>query len=53
MAVASECRMRLFEWKDIGGGILADIPATIRAMEPKLLQLHVVENPQISRHLLR
>jgi len=45
MAVASECRMRLFEWKDIGGGILADIPATIRAMEPKLLQLHVVGKP--------
>ena len=45
MAVSSECRMRLFEFKDIAGGILADIPHTVRAMQPKLLQLHVVGMP--------
>lgn len=39
---ASECRMRLQEFKDIGGGFLDDIPLSIMAMSPKLLTLHVV-----------
>lgn len=45
MAIASECRMRLFEYADIAEGILDDIPAVIRAARPKLLSLHVVGIP--------
>ncbi len=45
MAIASECRMRLQEFRDIGEGILDDIPLSIRAMHPKLLTLHIVGKP--------
>lgn len=45
MAEASECRMRLQEFADIGEGILDDIPMSIRAMRPKLLTLHIVGCP--------
>lgn len=45
MAVASECRMRLQEFRDIGQGILKDIPLTIQAMAPKLINMHVVGKP--------
>ena len=39
MAVASNCRMRLYEFGDISGGYLEDLPLSIRAMKPKLLRL--------------
>jgi len=45
MVVASECRMRLQEFADIGGGYLDDLPLSIMAMSPKLLTLHVVGKP--------
>lgn len=45
MVVASECRMRLQEFKDIGGGYLDDLPLSILARSPKLLTLHVVGKP--------
>jgi len=39
---ASECRMRLQEFRDIGGGILGDLPGHIKAAEPQLLTLHIL-----------
>ena len=39
---AGECRMRLLEYRDIGGGILGDLPGHIKAAEPQLLTLHIV-----------
>jgi len=45
MAEASECRMRLQEFAEIGEGILDDIPLSIRSMRPKLLTLHIVGCP--------
>lgn len=45
MVVASECRMRLQEFKDIAGGYLDDVPLSIMAMSPKLLTIHVVGKP--------
>ena len=45
MAVESECRMRLQEYRDIGGGILDDLPQEARGSKPKLLTLHIVGKP--------
>ena len=45
MVVASECRMRLYEFEDIGRGYLAGISKDIREKEPKLLKLHVIGKP--------
>lgn len=45
MAVASECRMRLFENHEIGKGYLAGVSNDIRDRNPKLLKLHVVGKP--------
>lgn len=47
MAVASECRMRLFYESEIGDGIYSKLPADInvRHRDPKLLSLHVVGKP--------
>ena len=45
MVEASECRMRLFEYRDIGGGILGDLPEHIKAASPQLLTLHIVGKP--------
>jgi len=42
---SSKCRMRLLEYRDIGGGILENIPAHIRASSPKLLKLHISGTP--------
>lgn len=42
MAVASNCRMRLYEFADIAGGYLEDLPLSIRAMKPKLLRLSCI-----------
>jgi len=42
---SSKCRMRLLEYRDIGGGILENIPAHIRASSPKLLKLHITGTP--------
>jgi len=38
-------RMRLQEFKDIGGGLLDDIPAEARGRKPKLLKIHVNGTP--------
>jgi hypothetical protein len=45
MVEAAAIRMRLQEYKDIAGGLLLSIPNAIRAMEPKLLRIHVVGTP--------
>ena len=45
MVEASECRMRLLEYRDIGGGILGDLPEHIKAAEPQLLRLHIIGKP--------
>lgn len=45
MVEASECRMRLQEYRDIGGGILGDLPNHIKAAAPQLLTLHIVGKP--------
>jgi len=45
MAVSSECRMRLFEYEDIGRGLLANVSKDVLVKEPKLLRLHVVGMP--------
>jgi len=45
MVEASECRMRLFEYRDIGGGILGDLPEHIKAASPQLLTLHIIGKP--------
>lgn len=45
MVEASECRMRLFEYRDIGGGILGTLPNHIKAAEPQLLTLHIIGKP--------
>ncbi|KKL94099.1 hypothetical protein LCGC14_1868070 [marine sediment metagenome] len=45
MVEASECRMRLFEYRDIGGGILGDLPLHIKAAHPQLLTLHIIGKP--------
>ena len=37
--------MRLLEYRDLGGGILENIPAHIRAASPKLLKLHITGTP--------
>jgi len=39
---AGECRMRLLEYRDIGGGILGDLPEHIKAASPQLLTIHIV-----------
>lgn len=41
----NECRMRLQEYRDIGGGILGDLPKHIKAASPQLLTLHIVATP--------
>ena len=41
----SLCRMRLQEYRDIGGGILGDLPGHIKAASPQLLRLHITGNP--------
>ena len=41
----NECRMRLQEYRDIGGGILGDLPGHIKAAEPQLLTIHIVATP--------
>jgi hypothetical protein len=45
MAESAVIRMRLQEFKDIAGGILLTIPPEIKAMQPKLLRLHIVGRP--------
>lgn len=45
MVEASECRMRLQEYRDIGGGILGDLPNHIEAAQPQLLTLHIIGKP--------
>lgn len=45
MVEASECRMRLLEYRDIGGGILGDLPEHIKAASPQLLTLHIIGKP--------
>ncbi len=45
MVEASECRMRLQEYRDIGGGILGDLPQHIKAASPQLLTLHIIGKP--------
>lgn len=45
MVEASECRMRLLEYRDIGGGILGDMPEHIKAASPQLLRLHIIGKP--------
>lgn len=45
MAESSLCRMRLQEYRDIGGGILGDLPLHIEAAEPQLLRLHITGTP--------
>lgn len=45
MVEASECRMRLYNYRDIGGGILGDLPGHIKAAEPQLLDLYIVGKP--------
>lgn len=41
----AECRMRLYEYRDIGGGILGDLPRHIKAASPQLLTLHIMGSP--------
>lgn len=41
-----ECRMRLHEYRDIGGGLLGDLPGHIKAAEPQLLTLHIIGQPE-------
>lgn len=45
MAESAVIRMRLQEYKDIGGGYLSNYPNSILATEPKLLRLHIVGRP--------
>jgi len=45
MVEANECRMRLYEYRDIGGGILGDLPGHIEAASPQLLTLHIIGKP--------
>lgn len=45
MAEASNCRMRLQNYRDIGGGILENLPNHIKAAEPQILRLHMVGTP--------
>lgn len=45
MVESSLCRMRLQEHRDIGGGILEQIPLHIKAAEPQLLRLHITGTP--------
>jgi len=37
--------MRLYDYRDIGGGILGDLPGHIKAAEPQLLDLYIVGKP--------
>jgi len=39
------CRMRLHEWAAISGGILGELPGHIKAAQPKLLKIHIVNTP--------
>ena len=41
----NECRMRLYEYRDIGGGILGDLPGHIKAASPQLLDIYIVATP--------
>jgi len=41
----NECRMRLHEYRDLGGGILGDLPGHIKAASPQLLELHIIATP--------
>ena len=45
MAEASLCRMRLQEYRDMGGGILGDLPNHIEAAKPQILRLHITGTP--------
>lgn len=45
MVEASECRMRLHEYRDIGGGLLGELPGHIKAASPQLLTLHIIGKP--------
>lgn len=45
MVESSSCRMRLQEYRDIGGGILGDLPNHIKAAHPQLLRLHMYGKP--------
>lgn len=45
MVESSECRMRLHEYRDIGGGILGELPGHIKAASPQLLTLHIIGKP--------
>jgi len=41
----NETRMRLYEYRDIGGGILGDLPEHIKAASPQLLDIYIVATP--------
>lgn len=41
----NETRMRLYEYRDIGGGILGDLPEHIKAASPQLLDIFIVATP--------
>lgn len=45
MVEASLCRMRLQKYRDIGGGILENLPNHIKASSPQLLRLHITGTP--------
>lgn len=45
MVESSECRMRLQEYRDIGGGIKESLPNHIKAAEPQLLNIHLAGKP--------
>lgn len=45
MVEASLCRMRLQEYRDIGGGILEELPSHVKAAQPQLLRLHITGTP--------
>jgi len=45
MVESSLCRMRLQEYRDIGGGILGELPGHIKAASPQLLRLHITGTP--------
>ena len=41
----NECRMRLYEYRDIGGGILGELPNHIKAASPQLLDIYIEATP--------
>ena len=41
----NETRMRLYDYRDIGGGILGDLPGHIKAASPQLLDIFINATP--------